>query len=220
LGLLAFTCVCSRLEPGFTHAPFADLYDVRVDASLPNVLLQLVMAFATLPAFTSLHPGHNPAKSSTGGRSSAVHFWIFLVSKALMVIVTCHFIGLSMTHLAESAAIFWNSPKAYQAIRDGLTPLQFLVTFASCLYGLRWVLQDQRRRCPVCLHYLGSLQSSGLRDRIFLGVSRSERSCVNGHGSLIVRHFETSWADNQLWELPDALSTHPCADTSLRYRSH
>lgn len=30
LGLLTFTFVCSRLEPGFTHAPFADLYDIRI----------------------------------------------------------------------------------------------------------------------------------------------------------------------------------------------
>lgn len=130
-------------------------------------------------------------------------FWFFLISKILMVIVTCHFVGLLVTHFAESAAIHSNSPEAYRAIRDGLTPLQFPVTFASCLYGLRWVLEDQRRRCPVCLHCLGSLQSHGERARILLNVSRSEKLCVNGHGSLIVPDFQTSWLATHLWELPN-----------------
>ncbi len=205
LGLLALACVCSRLEPGFAQAPFADLYNIRVDASLSHVVLEIFIAFAALPAVTSLHPGHYPTKTSAGHRFTAVPFWVFLVSKALMVIVICHFIGLSVTHLGESAAIFSNSPEAYQAIRDGLTPLQFLMTFASCLYGLRWVLQDQRRRCPVCLHCLGSLQSSGLRARIFIGVSRSERPCVKGHGSLVVPDFMTSWVATQFWEIPEGL---------------
>lgn len=203
LALLAFTCVCSRLEPGFTQAPFADRYDVRVDASLYHIALQIFMALAALPAITSLDPGRYPKEFSTGARVREAAFWLFLVSKALMVIGTCHFVGLLVTHLGESAAILSNSLEAYRAIRDGLTPLQFLVTFSSCLYGLRWVLEDQRRRCPVCLHCLGSLQTHGGRARIFLSVSCSEKFCVNGHGSLIVPDFQTSWLATHLWELPN-----------------
>ncbi len=203
LALSAFTYVCSGLEPGFTQAPFADQYDVRVDASLCHAALQIFMALATLPAITSLDPGRYPRDFSPGARVRETAFWLFLVSKALMVIWTCHFVGLAVTHLAESAAILSNLPEIYRAIRDGLTPLQFLITFASCLYGLRWVLEDQRRRCPVCLHYLGALQTHGGRVRIFLGKSRSEKFCVNGHGSLIVPDFQTSWLAPHLWELPN-----------------
>lgn len=203
LGLLTFTAVCSRLEPGFTHAPFAELYDVRIDASISNVILAMVMAFAVLPAITSLHPGYYPLNSSMRGRFVAVPFWVFLLSKALMMMMTCYFVGLSVAHLAESAAIVCNALEAYRAIRDGLTPLQFLATFASCLYGLRWVLEDQRGRCPVCLQCLTPLQPKGLHSRIFLSASRSEKFCSKGHGSLIVPEFQTSWVATQSWQLSD-----------------
>lgn len=200
-GLLLGTWACSRLEFGFAHAPFKDLYDVRVDDSMTSVLLQVLIATCALPAVTSLEL----TRASHGERLKAHRFWAFLFLKASMTIIVCHYVGLCATHLAESISILGGSPTIYRAIRDGLTPLQFLTTFASCLYGLRWTLLDQRRRCPVCLEVLSSHSSKGLQARTFLTWSRSEEVCPNGHGLMVVPEFATSWFSAQTWHNLESL---------------
>ena len=193
--LLFGTWACSHLDIGFARAPFRDLYDVRVDNSTPSVLLQILIATCTLPAVTSLEV----TRISGGKRMKTSLFRAFLFLKASMIVILCHYVGLCVTHLAESLAILDGSPATYRAIRDGLTPLQFLTTFASCLFGLRWTLIDQRRRCPVCLEVLSSPSSSGLRARTFLTWSRNEEICPRGHGLMAVPEFATSWFSAQTW---------------------
>ncbi len=200
-GLLLGALACSRLDVGFAHAPFRDLYDVRVDDSMSSVILQILIAACALPAVTSLEL----PRASEGERMRAPRFWAFLFLKTSMVIIVCHYVGLCATHLAESLSILGGSPEAYRAIRDGLTPLQFLATFASCLCGLRWTLVDQRRRCPVCLEVLGSRSSTGLQARMFLTWSGSEEICPNGHGLMAVPEFATSWFSAQTWHNLESL---------------
>ncbi len=211
-GLLLSTWACSHLDVAFTQAPFRDLYDVRVDDSMTSVILQILIAICALPAVTSLER----TRVSQGERMKAPGFWAFLLLKASAVITACHYLGLCATHLAESLSILGGSPAIYRAIRDGLTPLQFLTTVASCLYGLRWTLVDQRRRCPVCLEVLGSRSSRGPQARMFLTWSRSEEICPSGHGLMVVPEFATSWFSAQTWhQLEDLWLT----DELLRHRA-
>jgi hypothetical protein len=142
--LLAITCACSRCEIAFNQAPLRELYDVYVDASFPNVALQFAMAIATVPVLASLNPKqfrrHSPSRSNRTNKL----YWILLGLQAFIVMAISHFLGLFVAHLAESGSILLNSVGIYQAIRGGILPVEFLVTYASCVGALGFLLQSLR----------------------------------------------------------------------------
>ena len=76
---------------------------------------------------------------------------------------------------------------------------QLIVTFATALAGLRWLLRDQRRRCPVCLQLLRNPVRVGQPSRNFLAWNGTELICVVGHGFLHVPELPTSWFSTQRW---------------------
>jgi hypothetical protein len=77
--------------------------------------------------------------------------------------------------------------------------LQIVFAFSICLFGLRWVLRDQRQRCPVCLKRLTHPARVGEPSRNFLAWNGTELICVAGHGLLHIPEMETSWFDTQRW---------------------
>jgi hypothetical protein len=84
------------------------------------------------------------------------------------------------------------------------TDLQILMFLGLCILALRWVLIDQRQRCPVCLRLLTNPSRVGQPSRNFLEWSGTELICVRGHGLLHVPETPTSWFDTQRWLYLDA----------------
>lgn len=97
-----------------------------------------------------------------------------------------------------------------------LPSAMFLVTFAlvpifpaapvlllvGMIFGFRWILADQRRRCPVCLHYLCNPSESGNRTHVLVGSHVKKLTCAHGHGALYVPSTVTTWAVQE-WEFSE-----------------
>jgi hypothetical protein len=77
--------------------------------------------------------------------------------------------------------------------------LQLLSTFSGCLFGLRWVLKDQRQRCPVCMRTVTHPAQVGVASRTFLDWNGTEMMCMGGHTLLHVPSLPTSWFSAQRW---------------------
>ena len=69
--------------------------------------------------------------------------------------------------------------------------------------GVRWVLVDQRKRCPVCLHLLTNPTRIGGASQVFLQWSGTELICTHGHGMLYVPEVVTSCYGTQRWQYLD-----------------
>lgn len=80
-----------------------------------------------------------------------------------------------------------------------LPPASFLL-YVGLIFGFRWALADQKRRCPVCLHFLSNPVETGRRGHMVFQQHRVELSCARGHGSLYVPVTPTSWCMTQRWQ--------------------
>lgn len=71
--------------------------------------------------------------------------------------------------------------------------------FAVWLLAFRWVLTDQRRRCPVCLRLLTDPVRIGNASETFLQWYGAESICSRGHGLLHAPEWATSYSERQEW---------------------
>ena len=74
-----------------------------------------------------------------------------------------------------------------------------LFVFAIWGFTLRWVLLDQRRRCPVCLRLLGDPVRIGSASETFLEWYGGESVCLRGHGMLQEPEFAHSYSAARRW---------------------
>jgi hypothetical protein len=87
-------------------------------------------------------------------------------------------------------------------------PLAGWVMLLGLLFGFRWVLTDQRERCPVCLRLLSNPARIGDPSQSFLGWYGTELVCSHGHGILYVPGNSTSWHETQRWQYLDPTWSH------------
>ena len=150
-------------------------------------LLGLLLACMALPATTALPLGDYPARP--GSLSGAVHLrrWTFLVLKFLLVVCAVYFSSIDIAYgfnLAHSSTAVY---------------LQLATSFLALLFAFRWILQDQRRRCPVCLRLLSNPARVGQASCNFLAWNGTELFCSRGHGLLHIPELPTSWFSRQRW---------------------
>lgn len=145
----------------------------------------LVIPSPVLLAITSLSLGEFPAHSRLRAWKGRLRRGIFLSGKValIMLIVCCGVFILFYNVVTFIPAVF----------------LIFYGMLAGYTVALRWALNDQRRRCPVCLHLLTHPVSLGARSRCFLGLNGTGLMCPAGHGFLHVPENPTSWFSTQRW---------------------
>ena len=126
--------------------------------AIPNVL-SLAMVPLVASAVTSFDVKLN-------GRLNQTLWWAFLSCKLAALMVVVHSFG----------AMLLNSP---------LAPItgQFLI--ASDVFALRWALDDQRHRCPVCYRRLSNPVRIGSRATTLLDWYGTELLCPAEHGVLL-----------------------------------
>ncbi len=161
----------------------------------------LFLALIALPAVISVSLGDSGVTSHRPSFRQRMNRILFLAAKFALVAA----IGFSASlDLAYGTAIGY-SPLAECA--------QLLWCFTICLFGFRWAVADQRKRCPVCLRRVTNPASVGLASRTFLGWNGTEMICVGGHALLHVPSLPTSWFSGQRWLYLDSSWDFLFADT-------
>lgn len=155
----------------------------------PILVFLLALAFAclALPATTSLSLGEYPAHRDRLHMAIGVRRWMFLFGKTSLVLVMVSFTAIDLADLSSSV----------HSVSG-----QYIQLVALCfgfLFGFRWVLRDQRKRCPVCLRLLTNPAHVGQSSRNFLAWNGTELICSGGHGLLHVPDLPTSWFSTQRW---------------------
>jgi hypothetical protein len=107
---------------------------------------------------------------------------LFLVAKTLLVLPIVLFGSLDLGSLGGS-----------------LSPLFFDVAVFGSLFAVRWIIADQRKRCPVCLRLLANPVRIGESSRILLEWHGTELMCLSGHGMLYVQEWPAIWPGRQRW---------------------
>jgi hypothetical protein len=160
-----------------------ETFDTLGAAPVPheNPIFPILMIFGgailLLSATTSLSLGDYPA-SRFSPRGAWVRRWLFLAVKLalLLPVLVCGLFGM--------ATVFPPSLQGW---------------LLYVLLALRWALNDQRRRCPVCLRYLSHPVRIGEASHTFLGWYGTELVCTRGHGLLHVPEIRTSCYAEQRW---------------------
>jgi hypothetical protein len=133
-----------------------------------------------LPATTSL---------ALGGRR--FRQWVFLAVKVVCILPMLFCCGLLASAYSDSAFAL----------------VFFLAMFPGSVFAFRWVFEDQRRRCPVCLRLLSKPVGFGEASHMFLGWYGTELTCVRGHGLLRVPEIPLTYFSTQRWlELDDLIA--------------
>jgi hypothetical protein len=71
--------------------------------------------------------------------------------------------------------------------------------FATWILTFRWVITDQRRRCPVCLRLLTNAVRIGNSSHTFLEWYGAESICSRGHGLRHIPEISASYSGRQEW---------------------
>jgi hypothetical protein len=187
---------CVRITANGPGDSEQDLMGVLVKSSRPGPAalygFAVLLALLSLPAITAVSLGEysaNPQKTSWGRK---VYRWSFLTAKVALLMPMVYFASLDLAYGFTSLG------------RDHATEIQLAASFAMCLFGMRWVLKDQRMRCPVCLRCVAHPAQVGQASRTFLAWNGTEMMCMGGHTLLHVPSLPTSWFSSQRWLYLDA----------------
>lgn len=80
-----------------------------------------------------------------------------------------------------------------------LAPFAPYLLCVSCILVLRWVFEDQQRRCPVCLRVLTEPVRMGSASRTLLDWYGAESMCARGHGLLYAPDECASYCSSERW---------------------
>jgi hypothetical protein len=150
-------------------------------------LFSLFLAVLALPAITSVFQSESNFASHPPTFKTRAKRWIFLVGKLCLIAALAYFGAVDIA--------YWNfadySPTAEF--------LQFAASFLIALFGIRWAVIDQSRRCPVCLRCVTHPARVGFASCNFLSWNGTEMICTAGHALLHVPSLPTSWFSRQRW---------------------
>jgi hypothetical protein len=152
-----------------------------------NFLFAIFLALLALPAITSVSTGEYGLSVHQPSWSGKLCRWGFLCAKLVLLLPIVYFSSLDLA--------YWHT--AFYSL--GSEYVQLVSSFSICLFGLRWVLLDQRQRCPVCLKVVTNPAQVGQASRTFLAWNGTEMMCLGGHTLLHVPGFSTSWFSTQRW---------------------
>jgi hypothetical protein len=165
-------------------------------------IFALILAVLALPAITSVFKSESSFASHPPSLRTRAKRWAFLAAKIVLTVAVGYFGALDIA--------YWN----FADYSPSAEFLQFAATFCICLFGLRWALMDQSRRCPVCLRRVTHPAQVGIASCNFLGWNGTEMICMGGHALLHVPSLPTSWFGRQRWMYLDTSWDFLFADTT------
>lgn len=184
----AFLSVLAVISMFVAFVPLTGSQDsvslVNIQRSFVDFKFVLVFACSILPAITSLSLGELSELNNVLSWKESLRRRAFLSAKVGLILIITYFWSLILTC---GRVVF--IPQVLQAI--GL--------IWGSAFALRWCLNDQRRRCPVCLQPLVCPVWVGDRSRYFLEWNCTESVCPEGHGLMYVPERPASWFSTQRW---------------------
>jgi hypothetical protein len=150
-------------------------------------LFAAFLAFLSLPAVTSVSMAESSFSSHRPSWPRRLCRGGFLCAKVALLLPIAYYLPLDLA--------YWH------AASNSFVPeyIQLIAVFSICLFGMRWVILDQRRRCPVCLRCVSNPARVGDASRSFLAWNGTEMICLGGHTLLHVPGLPTSWFSTQRW---------------------
>lgn len=168
-----------------------DLLGISLDDGMPQpwdvYLFTVILAFLALPATTSVSLGEYSVCSQRPSGWRRLCRWSLLSAKVGLLLPIVYFVSLD---LAYGCTSFEPTRAVY---------IQLVSSFLMCLFGMGWVLRDQRQRCPVCLRRVEHPAQVGQASWNFLAWNGTELMCMGGHTLLHVPGLPTSWFSTQRW---------------------
>lgn len=157
-------------------------------AGAGEVAQDLLCIYATsLPFLLILNPltlGRYPTNRYAPSLVTRLRRWFFLAVKISLLAITVVVATLAL------AATF---------------PAASFILYFGLIFGFRWALADQKRRCPVCLNFLSNAVEIGSPAHVLVERHCSELRCARGHGSLYIPRVPTSWSAAQQWQYVNRL---------------
>jgi hypothetical protein len=143
-----------------------------------GLLWVYALSLLVLLTLNPLALGEYPANRFAPPLTVRLRRWLFLAAK----------IGLLVP-------IIWFAT----VVPVALFPPAVWLLFFGWIFGLRWALADQRKRCPVCLCPLSGPVEVGIYAHVFLDPRGTQLICARGHGSLHIPAAQTTWRSRQTW---------------------
>lgn len=177
--LAAVSSLIAFLLPGPQRGPWPS--HLRAGDLLAGCIAMLSLSCVILPA-TRLAMGGAPAALPRMPWPGRLRRGIFLALKIALVqpIMFCGMVGL----------IF---------IGPVVPVVPQLAIYAMWTMTFRWVITDQRRRCPVCLRLLTNPVRIGNSSHTFLEWYGAESICSRGHGLQHIPEISASYSGEQEW---------------------
>jgi hypothetical protein len=168
-----------------------DLFGVSLEEWRPSplnlYLFAVMLALLALPAITTVSLGESSVNSQRTSWTRRFVRWGFLAAKIALLFPIIYFVSFNLAYGSPTIG------------RENSIYIQLVSTFAFCLFGMRWVLKDQRQRCPVCVHTVCHPAHVGQASWTFLDWNGTEMVCMGGHTMLHVPSLPTSWFGSQRW---------------------
>jgi hypothetical protein len=147
----------------------------------------LFLALVALPAVISVSLGDSDIAAHRPSFRQRAFRALFLAAKLMLIAALGFTASLDLAYVNTTG---------YSSFAECS---QLLFCFTICLFGFRWAVADQRKRCPVCLRRVTNPATVGLASRTFLGWNGTEMICMGGHALLHVPSLPTSWFSDQRW---------------------
>jgi hypothetical protein len=163
----------------------------------------LFLALIALPAVISV---------SLGDSNITAHRPTLRQRTSRILFLTAKFALIAAIGFAASLDLAYANTTGYSSLAECS---QLVWCFTICLFGFRWAVADQRKRCPVCLRRVSNPASVGLASRTFLGWNGTEMICMGGHALLHVPSLPTSWFSGDRWLYLDSSWDFLFADTHI-----
>ena len=142
-------------------------------------LFMIGVAMLILPTLTKLTLGEYPANANSSLKGVRSRRWIFLGLKVALILPLVFFGTIDL-----GPVIGWTQPQA---------------ALIGYVLAFRWILVDQRRRCPVCLRLLTNPTRIGRPSATLLEWYGTELICARGHGLQHVSGISTISFGTQRW---------------------
>lgn len=167
-------------------------FSERTDGPWRDYFVPVFLALLVLPGLSSVFLSDKAVSTIRLSWSLTVVRCAFGAAKIAMILGIVYILPVDLAYCSTSGF----APAA--------SCVQFLLTLTLSIFGFCWTVDDQRKRCPVCLRRVTHPARVGIASRTFLAWNGTELMCTGGHTLLYIPAAPTSWFYAPRWVYLDS----------------